>query len=54
MKKIKYVLISLSLFICFSTYVCASGVSISGVGSVTKGNNVANKSSVIKDENYEQ
>lgn len=49
MKKIKYVLISLFVFVGFSTYVYASGVSISGNSSVTKGSSVTVTVSVNSD-----
>lgn len=49
MKKIKYVLISLFMFIGFSTYVYASGVSISGNTSITKGSSVTVTASVNSD-----
>lgn len=49
MKKTKYVLLSLLLFISFSTYVFASGVSISGTSTITKGNSVTITASVSSD-----
>lgn len=49
MKKIKYVLLSLFMFIGLSNYVLASGVSISGNTSVTKGNSVTVTTSVSSD-----
>lgn len=49
MKKIKYVLLSLFMFIGLSNYVLASGVSISGNTSVTKGNSVTVTASVSSD-----
>lgn len=49
MKKIKYVLISLFMFMGFSTYVYASGVSISGNTSITKGSSVTVTASVNSD-----
>ena len=49
MKKIKYVLISLFVFVGFSTYVYASGVSISGNSNVTKGSSVTVTVSVNSD-----
>ena len=49
MKKIKYLIISIVLFMSFSTYCFASGVSISGNTSVTKGNSVTVTASVSSD-----
>lgn len=49
MRKIKYVLISLIMFISFSGYVLASGVSISGSSTITKGSSVTITASVSSD-----
>ena len=49
MRKIKYVLLSLLMFIGLSTYVYASGVSISGTTTITKGNSVTITASVSSD-----
>lgn len=49
MKKIKYVVISLIMFMGCSTYVFASGVSISGTSTITKGNSVTITASVSSD-----
>ena len=49
MKRIKYILLSLLMFIGFSTYAYASGVSISGSTTVTKGNSVKVTASVSSD-----
>ena len=49
MKKIKYILLSILTFIGLSTYVYASGVSISGTSTVTKGNSVKVTASVSSD-----
>lgn len=49
MRKIKYVIISLILFMSFSTYAFASGVSISGTSTITKGNSVTVTASVSSD-----
>lgn len=49
MKKINYFLLSLIMFISFSTNALASGVSMSGNTSVTKGNSVTVTASVSSD-----
>lgn len=49
MKKIKYMLISLVMLISFSSYVYASGVSISGSSTITKGGSVTVIASVSSD-----
>ena len=49
MRKIKYVIICLILFMSFSTYAFASGVSISGTSTITKGNSVTVTASVSSD-----
>lgn len=49
MKKVKYFIVSLIVFIGFGNYVFASGVSISGNTSVTKGNSVTITASVSSD-----
>jgi len=49
MKKIKYVLIGLIMFMSFNTYALALGVSISGNTSITKGSSVVVTASVSSD-----
>ena len=49
MKKIKYIIVSIILFIGFGTEVLASGVSISGNTSITKGTSVTVTASVASD-----
>lgn len=49
MRKIKYLIISIVLFISFSTYCFASSVTIGGNTSVTKGNSVTITASVSSD-----
>ena len=49
MKKVKLVLVSIIMFISFSTYAFASGVSISGSSTITKGNSVKVTASVSSD-----